>query len=162
MFMLVPVVPTPSMKQVHTTIDIDAPASIVWDVLTDLDAYHEWNPYITDASGIVRDGSAVEIHVEPTWRRESTFRCAVTSVVPERKLEWIGRFRLPGLFTGRHTFELQPLDDARTRLVNHEDVSGLLARFVVTQDTPLDYDWMNRELARRAELRADLRRTAGR
>ncbi|WP_224448813.1 SRPBCC domain-containing protein [Haloprofundus salilacus] len=148
------------MKHVHTSIDIEAPPSIVWDVLTDLDAYHEWNPYITEASGEVAEGSIVKIHVEPTGRRNSALRCEVTELVPERTLQWVGSLGVPGLFTGRHTFELEPLDDDRTRLVNREEVSGLLARFVVTDETPLDYDWMNQALARRAELRFNPQRPA--
>ena len=31
---------------VITTVDIDAPKQLVWDVLTDFAAYHEWNPYM--------------------------------------------------------------------------------------------------------------------
>ncbi|WP_224333929.1 SRPBCC domain-containing protein [Haloprofundus halobius] len=148
------------MKHVHTSIDIEAPPSIVWEVLTDFDAYHEWNPYITEASGEVGEGETVEIRVEPTGRRSSRLKCEVTNVVAERRLQWVGSLRVPGLFTGRHTFELEPLGDDRTRLVNREEVSGLLARFVVTDETPLDYDWMNQELARRAELWFNPQRTA--
>ncbi|WP_224268110.1 SRPBCC domain-containing protein [Haloprofundus salinisoli] len=148
------------MKHIQTAIDIEAPPEIVWEVLTDLDVYHEWNPYITEASGEISEGETVTIRVEPTGRRDSTLRCTVTEVVPERRLQWVGRLRVPGLFTGRHTFELEPLGNDRTRFVNHEDVFGLLARFVVTEETPLDYDWMNQELARRAELQFNPQRTA--
>ncbi|KTG09116.1 hypothetical protein AUR64_15070 [Haloprofundus marisrubri] len=148
------------MKHIRTSIDIEAPPSIVWEILTDLDAYHEWNPYITEASGEVEEGEIVEIHVEPTGRRQSTLDCRVTNVVPERRLQWVGELRVPGLFRGRHTFELDALGDDRTRLVNREEVSGLLTRFVVTEETPLDYEWMNKELARRAELWFNPQRTA--
>lgn len=38
------------------------------------------------------------------------------------------------LFAGRHAFELESLGDDRTRLHNREDVSSLLASFVLTED----------------------------
>ena len=37
-------------NHIHTQIDIGAPIGTVWDVLTDLAAYREWNPFVLEAS----------------------------------------------------------------------------------------------------------------
>ena len=37
--------------QLHTEIEIEAPADIVWDILTDLDHYEDWNPFIVSSAG---------------------------------------------------------------------------------------------------------------
>jgi uncharacterized protein YndB with AHSA1/START domain len=39
-------------KQLHAEIEIDAHAERVWQVLTDFRTYAEWNPFMTQASGI--------------------------------------------------------------------------------------------------------------
>ena len=121
----------------------------MWATLTDLPSYAEWNPFVTRAEGHVREGESIQIRVEPTGSRPVTMRATLTVVDPLRTLEWVGKLPIPGLFTGRHTFELEALDDGRTRPVNREHASGLLVPFVVPKRISADYDAMNRALADR-------------
>ena len=58
-----------------------------------------------------------------------TFPPTVTELNPERRLAWLGRFLLPGLFDGAHSFTLEPLPDGRTRLVQSESFTGILVWF---------------------------------
>src|SRR5208337_3854746 len=39
------------MKEIHTEIEINAPAEKVWKVLTDFAAYPEWNPFVRCGAG---------------------------------------------------------------------------------------------------------------
>lgn len=141
------------MKRIRTEIEIDAPPTVVWDVLTDLPAYGEWNPHITAAGGEVREGESVDLRVQPSGSRARDLTATVTAADPPRKLQWTGTVLSPWLFEGEHTFELEALGDDRTRLVNAERLSGALVPFVTSAETRLDYDAMNRALARRAETR---------
>lgn len=138
-------------KQVET--EIDAPPRTVWEVLTDLSAYREWNPHITDASGDLREGSTVEIRVQSGRSQGRSIPVTVTAMTPERRLQWVGRVLSSRLFEGRHTFELEPLGDDRTRFMNRERLSGLLVPFVVPDDARRGYEAMNRALSERAERR---------
>ncbi len=61
-----------------------------------------------------------------------TFRPRVTEVVAERVFEWRGRLAVPGLFTGRHRFELHPTADG-TRLEHSETFTGVLVPFLSRQ-----------------------------
>ena len=142
------------MRQIHTETEIDAPPSAVWTVLTDFDAYDEWNPLVVDADGRAEVGERITITVKSAGRRPSTMPARVTAADAERKLEWVGGPRVPGLFTGRHTLELEPLDGGRTRLVNRERVTGLLVPFVVPRSIEVDYEAMNRTLAQRVAARS--------
>jgi len=54
------------------------------------------------------------------------FRPTVTESEPGRALEWLGRVGVPGLFDGRHRFELEPLPGGRSRLHHGERFTGLL------------------------------------
>ena len=145
------------MRQIYTETEIDAPPSTVWTILTDFDAYDEWNPLVIDADGRAAVGERLTIRVQSTGRRPSTMPARVTVADPERTLEWVGGSRVPGLFSGRHTLELEPLDDGRTRLVNRERATGLLVPFVVPRDIEADYEAMNRALAERAAARSAAR-----
>ena len=97
--------------ELHTEIDIDATPEVVWQVLTDLDRYVEWNPFITSSAGIARVGERLVNRMEPPGGRPITFKPKVTVVEEGQTLEWLGRLAVPGLFDGRHRFELEPSGD---------------------------------------------------
>ncbi len=43
------------------TVDIDAPAELVWDVLVDLERYGQWNPFTVKVESTLRMGEAVNL-----------------------------------------------------------------------------------------------------
>lgn len=141
------------MREILAETEIEAPPRFVWDVLTDLSAYHEWNPHITDADGDLREGLTVEIRVRPSESRNRSMAVDVTELTPSRRLQWVGTVLSPRLFEGTHTFDLEPLDDDRTRFSNRERLAGLLVPFVVPNDVHRSYEAMNRALKSRAERR---------
>ena len=143
------------MKEIRTEIEIDAPPSVVWDVLTGLEAYPEWNPHVTAAAGDLRDGGELRIRVKPSGARSRDIGVTVDVLESPHSLGWTGSIGHPWLFTGEHTFELHDLGGGRTHFVNRERISGLLARLVVDDDTPSDYEGMNRALRERAEARVE-------
>ena len=140
-------------REILTRVEIDAPPTVVWDVLTDLSSYREWNPHVIDARGDLREGSEIEIHVQPSNGRSRTMTTTVTEFDPQRRLTWVATVLSSWLFEGRHSFALEPIDDARTQFVNRERLSGVLVPFVVADDARLDYEAMNRAIAERAERR---------
>lgn len=139
------------MREILTEIGIDASPSAVWEVLTDLSAYDEWNPQTASASGDLREGTTIEIRVGPSGSRAVTMQPTVTTVEPPRALEWVASVLTSWLFSARHTFRLEPFGDDRTRLINRERLSGLLVPVVIADDAPMDYEAMNRALKTRVE-----------
>jgi hypothetical protein len=96
------------MATVSTTIDLDATPATVWGALTTTDDYPTWNPFIRRLEGWLTPGSKLTVRIEPPGGKPMTFTPAVTEVSPERRLAWLGRFLLPGLFGGAHSFTLEP------------------------------------------------------
>jgi hypothetical protein len=137
------------VREVRTEIVLEAPPESVWAVLTDLDAYAEWNPQTVRASGVVSVGERVELTVRPGGGRRRTIEAEVVDADPPTWLEWVATVGVRRLFEARHVFELEPLGDGRTRLHNHETLSGVLVPFVVSDDADADYEAMNRALAAR-------------
>ena len=141
----------------HTEIDIDAPPDAVWAVLTDLDGYSDWNPFVVSSQGIVAVGEQLKNRLQPPGGRAMTFRPKVTVVETERVFEWLGRLGLPRIFDGRHRFEIESTP-TRTRFVQTEAFSGVLVRFMknsLDTQTVKGFEAMNAALKARAEARAD-------
>lgn len=141
------------MREIRTEIDIDASPRVVWQTLTDLRSYREWNPHIVEANGDHLEGSKVTIRVQRTESKPRSMSVTVTDCDPLQRLRWVGHVVHPRLFEGEHTFELGLLGENRTRLYNREQMSGLLVPFVVADDAERDYEAMNRALAERVEQR---------
>ncbi len=137
----------------HTEILIDAPPATVWAILTDFVAYPDWNPFVSSAVGTLAVGERLVIRLVPPGGKPVTFKPTVTEVDAGRSLEWLGRLVLPGVFDGRHRFELLPNGDG-TRLVQTERFSGVVVpvmRRSLDTHTRAGFEAMNTALKARAE-----------
>ena len=132
-------------------IDIEADPELVWPHLTDLAAYADWNPFITAATGEVAPGRRLELRMEPPGGRAVTFRPHVTAVSTGSTLEWLGHLGVPGLFDGRHRFDVFPTETG-THVIQHETFTGLLVRpfrRALDRGTLAGFESMNEALRRR-------------
>ena len=137
----------------YTEIDIEAPPEAVWRILTDLERYSEWNPFVVSSSGTVAVGEPLTNRLQPAGGKPRTFKPTVTIVDPPRTFEWLGHLGFPGIFDGRHRFELIATPTG-TRLTQVEHFSGLLVRFIrrsLDDDTAAGFNAMNSALKARAE-----------
>ena len=117
------------MRSLSSAIDLDASPDRVWSILTATNDYPQWNPFIRRLDGPLTPGSKLSMRIQPPGGRAMTFTPKVTDVEPDRRLAWLGRLGIPGLFDGAHSFTLEPLDDNRTRLVQSESFTGILVWF---------------------------------
>ena len=56
------------MQTLHASIDIDAPADLVWGIVADFERYPEWNPFIVRATGLQRVGERLDITIRAPGR----------------------------------------------------------------------------------------------
>ena len=139
--------------ELHTEIDIDATPEAVWAILTDLDGYQDWNPFITSSEGTVAVGERLTNRLEPPGGKSMTFKPTVTVVEPNQTFEWLGRLGAPGVFDGRHRFDLTATS-AGTRFTHSESLSGALVRFLkksLDTQTLAGFNAMNDALKAQAE-----------
>ena len=144
------------MRRVHTQIDIEAPVQKVWDLITDLDNYAAWNPFVVMGKGPLREGEKITVRAEPKGTPGKTFRPVVTKLAPGREIRWLGHFLLPGLVDGEHIHILDPLGENRTRYIHDDVFSGWLLPVVWTRldlVTRIGFEKMNAALKKRAEER---------
>jgi hypothetical protein len=138
---------------ITATTPIDAPATVVWAVLSDTDAYPEWNPFVRALRGPLAVGRRVEVELQLPGRKLRTMRPRITAVDEGRSFEWLGRVGVPRLFDGRHRFEVIADGADRCTLVQHERLSGLLVpvvRSLLTGATPEGFTSLNEALEARA------------
>ncbi|GAB3616737.1 SRPBCC domain-containing protein [Okibacterium endophyticum] len=136
-----------------SSIDIDAPPSTVWDVLTDFAAYPEWNPSLLGMRGVPEVGETLGFRtaddgfdVTPT----------VLAATPAAELRWKGHLVVVGLFDGEHRFTLEELPGGGTRLTQDERFRGILIPFMagwLDAETLPEFAAMNAALKERAESR---------
>jgi hypothetical protein len=141
------------MRELRTQIEVEATPERVWEILTDFDAYPEWNPFIQRIEGDAAPGSKLEVRIEPPGGRAMTFKPTVLEVAPGQELRWLGRVLAPGLFDGEHSLRIEPIDGSRVRFVQAERFTGVLVPVLgkSLEKTQRGFTAMNEALKRRAE-----------
>ena len=142
------------MRTIEHTVDIQAPAAAVWQIVTDTGHYDEWNPFMPRLSGRLALGERWTLSVRP-GTRTMTFRPTVLAFDDGALIRWRGRLGVPGLFDGEHELRLEPSPDGGTRFVQRETFTGLLVPMMprVLDDTAAGFAAMNVALRDRAEFR---------
>jgi hypothetical protein len=146
------------MKTLHTEIDIDAPASRVWDILVDFERYPEWNPFIIDISGTPEVGAKLRARMQPVGSRVMTFKLKVLVAEPGEELRWLGRVGVGGIFDGEHAFVIHTSDGAGVRFVQEEKFTGFGVSLIADmglEPTRLGFEAMNLALKLRAETASE-------
>lgn len=141
-------------EEIRDEVEILGSPEAVWRVLTDFEAFRDWNPFMRPVVGVASEGARLRVQIRPPGGRAMAFRPRVTRVVGDRELRWLGRLWMPGLFDGEHIFEIEPLGPNRVRFVQREVFTGLLvplARGRLQEETLAGFREMNRALKERAE-----------
>lgn len=144
------------MKHLHTEIELDATPEAVWATLIDFDSYPTWNPFIVSMAGTPSVGSKLRARIEPPGGRGATFRPIVTAAEPGRRLEWLGKLLVKGLFDGRHRFEIEATSSG-TKFIQSEEFTGLLVPLFaksLDEATRHGFELMNQALKERLEKAA--------
>lgn len=144
------------MRELRTEIEIEAAAPRVWEVLTDLASYPEWNPFVRRGEGKLAVGERLHVFIQPPGGQGMSFRPRVLVADLDRELRWLGHLWIPGLFDGEHSFAIEPLGPGRVRFVHSEKFGGILRPFLwkmLDTDTRRGFEAMNVALKQRCEAR---------
>ena len=117
------------MKELRTEIEFDATPQEVWDVLVDLPAYADWNPFMKKIQGEPKTGAKLEVRMEPEGERAMTFRPTVLTAEPGRELKWLGHLLVPGIFDGEHRWLIEEAGPGKVRFTRASGSAGSWCRF---------------------------------
>lgn len=115
------------MRIITAEVEIEAPEELIWEVLSDLESYGEWNPFLPSASGKIEEGARVELFIKPPRAKGTYINPKIVLVEEGRGFSWRNNMLFPGLFDTEHYFIIDPIDDEHCRFVQGEEVSGLLS-----------------------------------
>lgn len=117
-----------SEPRYRISIDINAPAARVYEVMTDIDRWHEWTPSIGDIKRLDGAGFALGQRVRIRQPKLPAAMWTVSAIDPGRRFEWVNR--APGLrVTGHHSVEPTNSGSRATLALSYDGVlGGLLAK----------------------------------
>ena len=142
-------------QQIKTEIQIAAPPAIVWQILTDLEFYKDWNPFIQSMSGTAAVGEKIGATLHPIHLETShSFKVTVLVADEKREFRWLGKLVSPAIMGGEQFFQLEEVDiegAIGTRFLNNENFTGILLLFINPEDSIPSFDAMNTALKERAE-----------
>lgn len=142
--------------EIRTEVLIKATPQKIWKLFSHFENYPNWNPFITSLTGEVLAGKRIEVKIEPPESRGMTFKPKVLSRIENQELSWLGRLFVPGLFDGKHIFELRDQGNSTTLFIQREQFKGLLVPLLKKQlenNTRRGFEAMNNILKTLAEQR---------
>lgn len=102
-------------KEIVTEIEINAPPSRVWEILTDFEKYPTWNPFIKKISGEAVRNEKLEVHMPDPRGGTMIFTPTVLRAEKDRELRWLGRSE-GDVFNGEHRFLIEPIENNKNAL----------------------------------------------
>ena len=120
------------MKSFHTSIQINASAEKVWNILTDISGWPQWNTTIDKIEGSINLGGKVTVHAKASPGR--AFPLVVSEFVPNQSMVWTGGMPL-GLFTGRRTYTISSAEGSSVKFSMSESFTGLMTP-LITRSIP--------------------------
>lgn len=115
---------------IEHTFEVAAPAETVWDVVTDLDRYPEWNPFVVACRSTLAPGAPIVMRVRVLPFVAQPQRETIFEHVPGRRLSY-GLAPLPlGMLASSRSHEVTPLGPERARYASHFELRGWLAPLV--------------------------------
>jgi hypothetical protein len=114
-------------ESIQTQIEIDAPASAVWEVLSDTASYPTWNPFVKKISGDLVEGNHLTVTIQSEGNSPMDFAPLVLAAEENQELRWVGHLGFKGVFDGEHHYIIEETADGKTLFRHGETFSGMLA-----------------------------------
>lgn len=114
-------------EKIEHQIGIPVPAAVVWEVISDLSAWPEWNPIYPRAAGKVGFGERLALTLALPGLPPREISPVVFDWAPDEAIHW--RMPLPGGFGGSVRFlEIEAMSATGCVFSNGEIFDGLLGK----------------------------------
>ncbi len=142
------------MREIKSEIDIAASPAKVWNILTNMDHWSDWNPMVNHAAGEAAVGAKLQVTMRGTDGKDSSrYSPVVTTFDAPTSFQWRATMMAGFLFTNYKIFHLKETQSG-TRLRHTEAFAGVLVPLFwgkLNQGVPPILDAMNAALKAVAE-----------
>lgn len=138
----------------HSESTIDAPASVIWEVIMDLDSYPDWNPYTIAMKSTLRVGDPMVMTVKMNELITLEQTENIRILEEGHKVCWGIDTTTPALNSGERCQWLEELEGGSTRYITEDLIEGTLNPLVNAlfgNDVQVGFDKVALALKARAE-----------
>jgi len=145
-----------NVQEIRTEVEISAPPSKVWSIITDIDKWQEWSPIINASQGQAVLGEELSITMvsEQVGKDGPKYNPVIIDIKEHKYFHWRAHMQVGFVFTNDKILKLEETD-AGTHLVHIETFRGLMAPLMadsVEKTVPAMLDSMNEALKAVAEI----------
>jgi hypothetical protein len=120
-------------RAVEHRIGVQAPAEIVWEVVSEFETWAHWNPLYRRAEGQMKIGTALVLEQHLPGEAPRVIQPIVQDWVPYEQLHWRST-RVGGLVTAIRYLEIENMGPANATFSNGELFVGMLVRLVSREE----------------------------
>ncbi len=140
------------MKEIKGSVMINVPADKVWAVLSERALYQEWNPFITQLSGELKEGNLLDVTVALPNRPDTKFKSKVIRMESGKEFLTKGAIK-KGLLTSEHSFLIETIEEKKCVFSQRVVFTGLVTLFSgkTIKAAQINLNKMNEALKKRCE-----------
>jgi hypothetical protein len=116
--------------RITETLEVAAPAATVWTVITDLDRYPEWNPFVVACRSTLQPGSPIDMRVRVLPFVAQPQRETIFEHEPGRRLSYGLAPKPLGALASHRSHTVEAAGPERARYVPDFRLDGWLAPVV--------------------------------
>lgn len=120
-------------RAVEHRIGVQAPAEIIWEIVSDFSTWGDWNPTHPFAQGQMKIGTPLTLHHALPGEPVRVIQPVVQDWVPYEQLH-LRASRLGGFVTSIRYLEIEQMGPASSTFSNGELFMGLLVRWVSREE----------------------------
>ena len=131
-------------KSAHAEVIVSATPDAVWNVLSDLSQYKQWNTVLIPVEGQLQKNQKIKYEFTDVNGNKSIIPSTVKQIIPNQLLNQAGG--LPLVLTFDHQYILQAEED-KTKIIIHEEYHGIGVHFWDPEPVEKAYQRLAKALA---------------
>lgn len=112
-------------EKIEHRIGVQAPAAVIWGIVSDIEGWRDWNPLYTDAKGQLRFEETLTLTLALPGREPQVIRPTIAEWTPNELIHWRLKM-LGGLVRTIRYIEIDTLSETGCIFSNGELFDGML------------------------------------